>query len=76
MYMKENHPLPMLTGDFSGYGCMHLYILNSRETYWWILPYVNTQLFSRVLADFGQEFGLGKNKRILLAVDQAGWHKA
>lgn len=38
--------------------------------------YVNTQLFSRVLADFGQEFGLGKNKRILLAVDQAGWHKA
>ncbi len=46
----------------------------SGETYWWILPYVNTQLFSRVLADFAQEFGLGKNKRILLAVDQAGWH--
>lgn len=44
------------------------------ETYWWILPYVNTELFNQVLADFAQEFGLGANKRILLAVDQAGWH--
>jgi hypothetical protein len=47
---------------------------HSGETKAWILAYVNTQLFSRVLADFAQEFGLGKNKRILLAVDQAGWH--
>jgi hypothetical protein len=44
------------------------------ETYWWILPYVNTELFNQVLADFAQEFELGANKRILLAVDRAGWH--
>lgn len=44
------------------------------ETYWWILPYVNTELFNQVLADFAQEFELGTNKRILLAVDRAGWH--
>jgi len=44
------------------------------ETYWWILPYVNTQLFNRVLADFAREFKLGTNKHILLAVDRAGWH--
>lgn len=44
------------------------------ETYWWILPYVNTQLFNQVLADFAQEFGLGTDKRIILAVDRAGWH--
>lgn len=24
----------------------------SGQTYWWILPYVNTKLFSRVLKDF------------------------
>jgi len=36
------------------------------ETYWWILPYVNTSLFSRVLKDFAQHFGVGKNKRIIL----------
>ena len=44
------------------------------ETYWWILPYVNTELFNRVLADFAREFDLGSDKHILLAVDQAGWH--
>jgi len=44
------------------------------ETYWWILPYVNTELFNKVLADFAREFSLGTNKHILLAVDQAGWH--
>ena len=31
-------------------------------------------MFNQVLADFAQEFGLGANKRILLAVDRAGWH--
>jgi len=44
------------------------------ETYWWILPYVNTELFNQVLANFAREFGLGEQKKILLAVDQAGWH--
>jgi hypothetical protein len=44
------------------------------ETYWWILPYVNTKLFSWVLKDFAQHFGVGKSKRIILPLDQAGWH--
>lgn len=44
------------------------------ETKAWILPYVNTELFNQVLADFAREFGLGTNKHILLAVDRAGWH--
>lgn len=46
----------------------------SGETYYWILPTVNTELFSRVLADFAKEFNLGAEKRVILAVDQAGWH--
>jgi hypothetical protein len=53
------------------YGFVHP---QSGETYWWILPYVNTKLFNRVLADFAKEFGLGAEKQVLLAVDQAGWH--
>lgn len=31
-------------------------------------------MFSRVLKDFAQHFGAGKNKRIILPLDQAGWH--
>lgn len=45
------------------------------QTYWWILPYVNTALFSRVLQDFAADFGVGQDKRIVLPLDQAGWHK-
>lgn len=44
------------------------------ESYWWILPYVNKELFNQVLADFAREFGLGADNHILLVVDQAGWH--
>lgn len=53
------------------YGFVHP---ESGETYWWILPKVNIKLFNRVLADFAQHFGVGKYKRIVLAIDQAGWH--
>jgi hypothetical protein len=53
------------------YGFVHP---ESGETYWWILPQVNTQLFNRVLADFAREYGVGENKRVLLVLDQAGWH--
>lgn len=53
------------------YGFVHP---NSGQTYWWILPYVRIDLFNRVLADFAEHFGVGKNKRIVLAIDQAGWH--
>lgn len=31
-------------------------------------------LFCRVLKDFALHFGVGKNKRIILPLDQAGWH--
>ncbi len=46
----------------------------SGETFWWILPYVRIDLFNRVLADFAQPKGIGKQKRVILVWDQAGWH--
>ena len=53
---------------------MLLYIQNPEKQKEWILPYVNTELFSRVLVDFAREFQLNRNKRVLLVLDQAGWH--
>jgi hypothetical protein len=64
----------MLIGNLSGYGCMHLYVLELEKLIAWILPYANTELFNRVLEDFAREFKLGAKKRVLLAIDQAGWH--
>jgi len=43
----------------------------SGETYWWILPKVNINLFNHWQT---KHFGPGKNKQIILAMDQAGWH--
>jgi transposase len=53
------------------YGFVHP---ESGETYWWILPKVNIDLFNKALKDFAQHFGVSQNKRIILVVDQAGWH--
>ena len=46
----------------------------SGEVYWLILPTVNVKLFSMALDEFAKEVGAGKKRRILLVVDQAGWH--
>ena len=72
--MNGQYQLPTLTGALSGYGCMALFILNLDTQKAWILPYVNSKLFSQVLADFAQHFGVGQDKHIVLVVDQAGWH--
>lgn len=48
----------------------------SGKTSWLLLPTVNTQTFSLALAAFAAEQGVGPHKRILLVMDQAGWHKS
>jgi hypothetical protein len=44
------------------------------EVYWLILPTVDVELFSMALKEFAKEMGAGKDKHVLLVVDQAGWH--
>jgi transposase len=46
----------------------------SGETYWWIVPRLNTWVFSRLLAEFAEHFGINQSKRVVLAVDQATFH--
>lgn len=36
--------------------------------------FVNTEIFHQVLADFAQHFHIGENKRVVIALHQAGWH--
>jgi len=44
------------------------------ETYWWIVPTLNWQIFEQVLADFARHFQVGPNKRIILVLDNAAFH--
>jgi transposase len=60
-----------------GYEWTYLYGFvrpESGEVHWLILPAANTELFSMALREFAKEAGAGKDKRILLVVDRAGWH--
>jgi hypothetical protein len=52
------------------YGFVHP---STGKTYFWILPRVNIELFNQVLVDFARKFGVGKDKHIILTIDQAGW---
>ncbi len=53
------------------YGFVHPH---SGEVFWMILPTVSTELFSLALREFAREVGAGKERRIMLVVDKAGWH--
>lgn len=44
------------------------------RTEWLLLPRVNTAAFGLALARFARAAGAGPAKRILLVLDQAGWH--
>lgn len=44
------------------------------EVHWLILPTVNAEVFSMALSHFAKQVGAGKDKRILLVLDKAGWH--
>ena len=41
---------------------------------WNISNAISKELFELVLADFAKSVGAGKNKRIILQLDNAGWH--
>lgn len=47
---------------------------NSGNTYWWTVPKLNHEIFTQVLKDFAQHFGLGKKRRVVLVLDQARFH--
>lgn len=44
------------------------------RTFWLLLPYVTTDIFSIALAEFAKDVGAGGTKHILLVLDGAGWH--
>lgn len=44
------------------------------ETWWLVLPRVDTAAMTTALAEFARAMGAGDGKRIALTLDQAGWH--
>lgn len=46
----------------------------SGRSSFWLLSGVNGPVFDLLLRAFAEEQGVGRRKRILLVLDQAGWH--
>ena len=46
----------------------------SGSTSFWLTPTVNKQVFLLMLRAFAEEQGVGERKRIVLVLDNAGWH--
>lgn len=44
------------------------------KTSFWLVPRLDAVIFTLLLKAFAEEQGVGKRKRILLVLDQAGWH--
>jgi transposase len=47
---------------------------SSGETFWLLVPQVNSSAYSQALQEFATFVGCGNGKRIVLVEDNAGWH--
>jgi transposase len=45
-------------------------------TFWLLVPRIATDVYSLVLAEFAHAVGAGPDKRVVLVIDQAGWHRS
>jgi hypothetical protein len=46
------------------------------QSWWCLLPTVRTEAFALALAEFARDEGIDADHRVVLALDQAGWHRA
>lgn len=46
----------------------------SGQTFWLLMPHVNTVVFNIALQEFARDVGAGCDKQIVLVMDGAGWH--
>lgn len=53
------------------YGCVRP---KTGEVFWLVLPRVDAGTFSLALSHFAREVGAGVGKRVILVLDQAGFH--
>ena len=48
----------------------------SGRSFWWLTNWIDHQAFALVLQEFAAWSGAGRDKWIVLVLDQAGWHKS
>lgn len=70
---------PRCSGAAASYQWLYLYGFVRPKTgaaQWFTVPGVSKEAMGAVLAEFAQEVGASRKRRVLLVLDQAGWHVA
>ncbi len=66
-----------VVGVYHRYEWMYVYCFvrpSTGDTYWLLLPRVDSEVFSLALDLFAREVGASEDKRVLLMLDRAGFH--
>ena len=76
---KGKHHRPVCSGAAAAYQWRYLFGFvrpKTGATEWFTVPGVSTQAMNALLAGFARAVGANKKRRVLLVLDQAGWHVA
>ena len=73
---KGSHPRVTVQQRFQWLYVYSFVQPTSGHTEWYLLPGVTAEIFSIALSHFAQAVGAGPSKRVLLVLDQAGWHSS
>jgi hypothetical protein len=57
-YLGQKYRQPKSSGNINGYGFMVSFVPNQGKQKEWLLPKVNTKIFSQVLEDFAKNFSI------------------
>ena len=75
VWAERGYPIPALVNWKFQYLWLVAFIHPaSGENYWWMVPRLNSQIFSLLLADFARHFELGPKNRVILTLDRASFH--
>lgn len=76
---KGKRQRPCCPGSAASYQWLYLFGFvrpKTGATEWFTVPGVSTEAMNAVLAEFACAVGANKKRRVLLVLDQAGWHVA
>ena len=71
---KGQQPIACVNWKFQWLWLVGFVHPSSGETYYWLVPRLNTKIFTLLLEDFARHFQIGEKRRVILALDQASFH--
>jgi transposase len=71
---RGNRPVAVIRPRYKWLWVVAFVCPENGKTIWWLVPALNAPTFARLLAGFAEECEAGRNTRILLVLDNAGWH--